>query len=464
MFYRNLYQKIGGKTTVGLIGTGHFGIAVLIQARTTPYLQVMAVADKSAEALKKAFKQADIKEEEVLYCGNMDEAMQAWREKKIAALTDPQILIQLPLDTVVEATGNPEAGAVHALAAIEKKKNIVLVNKETDSCVGPILKKKADEHGVICTPVDGDQHGALIQMVDWAREIGLEVVSAGKSRDAEFTFDRSARTVTIFADGITVMNTITVHLTEEECTVMETGSQKEMKDIVLKRKEILKELDERGGFDLCEMVIAANATGLVPDVPLLHDYILRTPELPKVLCGEENGGLLKKNGVIEVVTNLHETGEAGLGGGVFLNVTCENDYSAYIMATKGCLSSDDGKISLIYRPYHLCGVEAGTTLVTCGMCHLSTGSVEYEQRFDMVQEAAEDLKAGDCMGNDHDIRMRTYIIPATHMKDDQPIPAHLLNGRRLICDVPKGTMITYGMVEKPENSILWKLRKEQEMM
>ena len=28
MFYRNLYQKIGGKTTVVLIGTGHFGMSI----------------------------------------------------------------------------------------------------------------------------------------------------------------------------------------------------------------------------------------------------------------------------------------------------------------------------------------------------------------------------------------------------------------------------------------------------
>ena len=48
------------------------------------------------------------------------------------------------IDVVCEGTGViPEAGAVHAKAALDNGKHVAMVNKETDSAVGPILKRLA---------------------------------------------------------------------------------------------------------------------------------------------------------------------------------------------------------------------------------------------------------------------------------------------------------------------------------
>ena len=73
-------------------------------------------------------------------------------------------------------------------------------------------------------------------------------------------------------------------------------------------------------------------------------------------------------------------------------------------------------------------------------------------------------KKGDVMGNDHDERLLTHMVPARPIAPDAPIPAHMLNGRRLAVDVPKGTVITYSMIEQPEDSMLWTLRAEQDLM
>jgi len=54
------------------------------------------------------------------------------------------------------------------------------------------------------------------------------------------------------------------------------------------------------------------------------------------------------------------------------------------------------------------------------------------------------------------------IIPATRRADDSPVPAHMLTGNRAKVDIPKGTIITYSMVEQPHNSVLWDLRLKQE--
>lgn len=76
-----------------------------------------------------------------------------------------ELLTDVPLDVVVECTGNPEAGARHAELAIKHGKHVAMVNKEADSVVGPMLSRLADKTGVIYTPVDGDQHGLLIGLV-----------------------------------------------------------------------------------------------------------------------------------------------------------------------------------------------------------------------------------------------------------------------------------------------------------
>ncbi len=47
------------------------------------------------------------------------------------------------IEVIVEATGIPEAGIVHALKAIEHGKHIVMVNVEADALAGPLLARKA---------------------------------------------------------------------------------------------------------------------------------------------------------------------------------------------------------------------------------------------------------------------------------------------------------------------------------
>lgn len=464
MLYHNLYAKCGKeRTSAALIGVGHFGTAVLVQSLAHKRLQVAAIADKGLASIYTAAEKANLAKDRIAECATVEEAEKAMSAGKLVATTDPLLLMKLPIDTIVEATGNPEAGAVHALAAIKSGKNIVMVNKETDSCVGPILKKLADEKGVVCTPVDGDQHGALMQMVEWARDTGLEVVAAGKSRDAEFIVDRKAKTVTVYEDGgITIMKTVTANLTDEQMAVMDDMGDADPAARLEARRKLLAELDPRGGFDLCEMVIAANATGLEPDTSLLYDPIVRTPEIPKVLCLKKDGGILTKPGIIDVVTDLHDTDEAGLGGGMFMVVSAPNAYSQMILNTKGCISNPKGTAALVYRPYHLCGVEAPTTLLCAGLLGMATGSLEYRQDWDIVQEAKVDLKAGDVMGNDHDTRLLTHIVKASPIAAGGPIPAHMLNGLALAVDVPKGTVITYDMVKRPADSTLWSLRKMQD--
>ena len=99
-----------------------------------------------------------------------EEAKAAWADEKYIAAADLGVVLGLPIDVVVEATGNPEAGARHGRMAIEAGRHLVLVSKEVDSVIGPYLTALARRQGKVVTPVDGDQPW-LLQLCNVEREI-----------------------------------------------------------------------------------------------------------------------------------------------------------------------------------------------------------------------------------------------------------------------------------------------------
>jgi predicted homoserine dehydrogenase-like protein len=463
MIYQALYKKFKKPNCLlaGIIGAGHYGTAVVTQSVDSDYLRIPIVADQNLGNARMAYTRAGLSDSQVVNCDCVTAAKTVIESGRYAVVEDPMILMDLPLDVIVESTGIAEAGASHALAAINHGKHVATVNKETDSAVGPILQHLARQQGLTYTQVDGDHPGLLIGLVYWAKSLGLEIVAAGKSRDVELVLDRRSGIVTCAADGITVLETKTAELSSQELDLFDDLRYGEVSECIQARRNVLDTMPAAEGYDLCEVVIAANATGLVPDVPSLHNPIVRTSDIPKVLCPKEEGGVLATSGVVEVIDCFHDNFEAGLGGAVFVVVSCKNDYSRMILTTKGLVSNQSGKSALIYRPYHLCGVETSTSILCAGLANMSTGSDVYVPRFDIVRSAQCGLKAGYVFGGDHDKNLKTSILPASSMSPDAPVPAHLLHNQKLLCDVPAGALIRFDMVAKPADSVLWTLRAQQ---
>jgi predicted homoserine dehydrogenase-like protein len=465
MIYQPLYRQHRGKRlSVGVIGPGHFGTAIICQSIESEILKIPIAADRSVERARLAFKRAGVSDDAVVACDSASQAQGEIERGKYVVVQDPMILMQLPLDVIVESTGVAAAGAHHAVEAIRHGKHVAIVSKETDATVGPLLQRMAKKQNLTYTQVDGDHPGLLIGLIHWARSLGLQIVSAGKARDVELVLDRKSKVVTCEADGITVMETHTQQLCDSDLKLFDELEYGSIPQRIRARRDILSTMPAAEGYDLCEVLIAANACGLAPDTGSLHNPILRTSDIPKVLCPLEEGGILATSGAVEVIDCFRDRFESGLGGAVFVVVSCENDYSRMILTTKGLVTNRSGKSSLIYRPYHLCGVETSTSILCAGLANISTGSdvEEYVQRYDIVRTSSRDLKAGYVFGDDHDHNLKTKLLPAGRMAPDAPAPAHLLHHQKLLVDVPAGTLITYGMVEKPADSVLWTLRAEQD--
>lgn len=303
-----------------------------------------------------------------------------------------------------------------------------------------------------------------MNLVDWAKLLGLEIISAGKARDDEFVYERSKNLVICKRENETLNNSPRSKISQENSWAFENIPDGKAQKYVSFRKKVLSKLPQTRGFDLCEMVIAANNTGLIPDVPKLRKPILKISEIPEALCTREEGGILKNKGAIDVVTCIRNKNEAGMGGGVYLVVSCKNNYSQKILTTKGPLTNSRKTAALVYRPYHICGVETLTSLIYAGLLEPKIGNKDYRPLYDMIQVSKNDKKSGEILGDDHDLSLEASIIPAKSVSSGNPLPAHLLNGRRLKKDIKAGEIITYDMVEEPVQSTLWNLRKEQDLV
>ncbi len=464
MNYSELFRTFGCKETAraAIIGGGAYATAILTQSMHMERLTVAAVGDLTLEAAKKAFIRADVPESRIAACSTLAEAKMAVLRGDFIATDNPELLFELDVDVVAEATGNPEAGARHAVLALEHRKHLVMINKETDSVIGPYLHQLFRDADLVYTPVDGDQPAQLMKLVDWARLIGLRIICAGKARDGEFMYDPEKSTVTLPADGKGVPKPVSVKIAKKDSRYLGMIPQGKAAEYAKKRAALLAGLPGPGGFDHCELVNIANSTGLTFSPGGPKACALRVNELPVMYAAKARGGILEQEETIDIMTLLRTKEEASMGGGVFLVVRSDNAYSQHILLTKSLLGNYEGTAAVMVQPYHLCGVESSTSLMAAALLGVGTGAADRALRWDIARKALRDLPAGTKCTHDRDPNLETIIVPAQHRADKAPVPGHLLNGNTLRRAVKKGEIISYGMIRQPGDSLLWRMRLEAE--
>ncbi|MGH6809416.1 MAG: Gfo/Idh/MocA family oxidoreductase, partial [Ensifer adhaerens] len=184
----NLYSLLslraanGRPVRVALIGAGKFGSMVLAQAQRISGLHMVAVADLNVGKARDSMERVGWTKEryQAKSCAEALKTGQTFVTDDVDAIFGCG-----EIECVIEATGHPIAGARHALAAIENRKHVVMVNVEADVMVGPILAEKARANGVIYSMAYGDQPALICELVDWARATGFEVTAAGKGMNFE---------------------------------------------------------------------------------------------------------------------------------------------------------------------------------------------------------------------------------------------------------------------------------------
>jgi predicted homoserine dehydrogenase-like protein len=418
----NLYQlaaKRGRKVRVGLIGAGKFGSMFLAQVPSSVGIEVAAIADLAPDRAREACRRV------------------GWSEERIAATRftdDTAAMLAGDIEVAVEATGHAPAGIAHARRAIAEGKHIVMVNVEADVLAGVPLAREAARAGTVYSLAYGDQPALICELVDWARACGFRVLAAGKGTKYLPEYHASTPATVWGYYG----------LTAEQARI--GGMNPQMFNSFLD-----------GTKSGIEMAAVANATGLsLPEAGL---------GFPPCGSHELADALGHLDGRVEVISSLHRDGgdvANDLRWGVYVVFEAPTDYTARCFKEYGVVTDASGRISALYRPFHLIGLELNISILSAALRGEATGAPT-EFRGDVVATAKRDLRAGEVLDGEGGACVWGKLLPARTSLEIGGLPIGLANHVPLRCDVPLGACVTWNDVRIDETDDAYRYRREMEM-
>jgi len=428
---------------VGLIGAGKFGTMFLSQALHTPGLHVLGVADLDPNRAHANLAATHWPRHRY----QARSAAKALAEGTTWVTDDADALINAGgLDVVIEATGDPDAGIRHALAAIDRGRHIVMVNVEADAVAGPLLAARAQAADVVYSLAYGDQPALIVELVDWARSCGLEVAAAGKG--------------TLYMPEYHAVNPDNVwdHYFGE-------GGKARAEKSGMNAKMFTSFID--GTKSGIEMAAVANATGLTPAPAGLAFPACAVDELAGSLIPETDGGLLHHKGQVEVISSRRRNGNDignDLRWGVYVTFQAPTDYVERCFTDYGLITDPSGQYSALWRPYHLIGLELGPSVASAALLKLPTGAPD-AFRADVAATAKRDLKPGEVLDGEGGYTVWGRLMVANDSVSLGAVPIGLAHGATLKKPVKEGQVVTWADLDLADSltgSTAYKVRREME--
>jgi predicted homoserine dehydrogenase-like protein len=435
--HRLLRQRAeaGRPIRVGLIGAGKFGTMFLAQARFTPGLHIVAVADLQPQRARRFMRDAGWPDEQ-MDASDFERARSTGRTH----LTDDSaaLIAASGLEVVIEATGDPRAGTRHGLAAIDQGRHVVMVNVEADVLVGPALAARARQAGLVYSLAYGDQPALICEMVDWVRTAGFTVVCAGKGTRYLPHFHQSTPSTVWQHFGITAAAAEAAGMNAKMFNSFVDGT--------------------KSGI---EMAAVANATGLEPQERGLSFFPCGTHDLARVLRPVAIGGQLEREGTVEVISDLERDGRhvhADLRQGVYVTFRAPTDYAAACFAQYGVTTDPSGEIAALWRPFHLIGLELGISIASAALRGEPTGAPA-GYRAEVAATAKRDLAEGEILDGEGGETVWGRLLPAALARAENALPIGLAHRVRLGRRIAAGTRLSCADVELDETDPVVQLRQ-----
>jgi predicted homoserine dehydrogenase-like protein len=336
-------------TKVAIVGIGSMGTGLAYQAEVTAGTHCAALADIDPG---RAIACADLLGRSYRVVNSSNEAEEAIHSHSIAIATDANLLADCPgIEVLVESSSDIAAGGQYAERFLSSGKHVVMMNAEADLIFGPYLSQLGARHQAVYTSTDGDQHGVIMRLVDELREWNLELVMAGNIKGF---LDRSANPTTIIPEA-----------KKRNYTPKMTAGYTD-------------------GSKLCiEMALVANALGLSTPAPGMTGPSLT--HVREVLDHFDFDAVRRAGPIVDYVLGAEPN------GGVFAVAYCDNAYQRSMLST---LKMGDGPYYVLYRPYHLCHVEAMSTVKRAAQ-GIPLLQPEHGFRTNVFAYAKIDLRAGD---------------------------------------------------------------------
>jgi len=414
-------EVAGNPIRVAMVGAGFMARGIALQiVGVVPGMELVAISNRTLEGARRAFDEAG--EEDPVHVTTSRELEVAIADGRPAIADDPIPLCQADgVDVVIEVTGAVEFGANVVLEAIRNGKHVVMMNAELDGTIGPILKAKADEAGVIVTNSEGDQPGVIMNLFRFVRGIGVRPVLCGNIKglqdpyrnpttQAEFAkkWGQKPHMVTSFADGTKIS---------------------------------------------FEQAIVANATGMRVAKRGMHG-----PSVPAGTSIQEAVNwypledLLAGPGIVDYVVG------ASPGPGVFVLGTHDDPRQKHYL---NLYKLGEGPLYCFYTPYHLCHFEVHNSVARAALFHDATIAPETGLRVDVVATAKTNLEAGQVLDGIGHYMTYGQCENADVVRREGLLPMGLAEGCSVKRDLPRDHVLTCDDVEFPLGRVSDELREEQ---
>ncbi|ATG55988.1 oxidoreductase [Brachybacterium ginsengisoli] len=413
---------LGRPVRVGIVGAGQMGSGLVAQVHRARGMEVSAVADVAIDRAEAALAGAG--RTDVERATSIEHAAEVIDSGHAAVLDDGLRLAELPLDIVVEVSGIPDVAAQVAMSCVLAGMDVALMTVEADVTVGLLLARTAASGSAVYTVCRGDEPVECLKLVEYAEDLGLEVVVAGKGKNNP------------------------MRPTDVPEDVAEEAERKGM------NPKMLTSFTD-GTKTQIEMAALANATGYAIETPGMHGAAVDLAGLSAAMRPAAAGGILTGEGpVVEYVTG-------DVAPGVFVVVRSDSDVvteELHYLRLPG-----EGNHFQIYRPFHLASIEAP----------LSIGEAVLDRRpsfaatawtADVVAVAKSDLAEGTALEGIGGHHVHGTAYDAAQAREQDLLPVALAATSTLVRDVPAGQALTYADVLLDESRPLVAMRRMQDAM
>lgn len=427
MIYNDLLKREaeGKPIQVGVSGAGWIGSGFVRQVSQMKGMVVRVLADSDTKAAFKTFIESGVPQENILETDAPDPAMDGLNIGKNIVTSSYSLASQLEaVDIVVDVTPSPAVGAETAYSCIQNGKDIVMVNIEADVTVGRILKKQADQAGVLYTVSSGDEPGCLMELYDFAKSLGYEVIAIGKGKNNPLNptatpddVAQSARLVD--KDPFTIASYVD------------------------------------GTKTMFEMTCAANATGCTPMQRGMTGPEADLDTVSEIFAMKSDGGITEFPGAVDFVQG------SAMAGGVFVTVRVDDER---IREDLQYLKVGKGKYFTFFRPYHLWFLEAPISVARAHLYQQATLVPLDRPVADSMAVAKRDLHIGEYLDDIGGFTFHGIIERADIARELDALPVGLAPNAKINRSIKAGEIITWDDVLLDEDQIVVKLRREQDKL
>ena len=415
-------EENGNPIWVGMVGAGFMGRGIALQMATAfSGMELVAIGNRHLNGARSAFLEAGF--DCVDTVSTATELNDVLCSDRCAVTEDPLLLCESPqIDAIVEVTGTVEHAAKVVLAAINAHKHVVLMNAELDGTLGPILKVRADEAGVVITNADGDQPGVILNLYRFVKGIGVKPILCGNIKGFHDPYRNP---------------------TTQEGFARKWGQKPHMVTSFADGSKI--------SF---EQAIVANATGMkVAKRGMIGPTVeVGTPVqdvMSKYPLEEADAG----NGIVDYVVG------AAPSPGVFVIGSHHDPAQQHYL---NLYKMGEGPYYCFYTPYHLCHFEVPNTVARAVLFQDAAITPLGPPFVDVVAAAKKDLQAGDILDGIGHYMTYGLCENSEMVKREKLLPMGLAEGCRLARDIAKDQVLTYDDVEVPPGRLSDKLRAEQD--